>query len=286
MSILTAMVRNKERELSRIITAHTAALVREQAAYAEPPENYLQALQGSNVAVIAEVKRSSPSQGTIRADVDVAATAALYEANGASAISVLTDSTYFGGSIDDLKTAREATKLPILRKDFTISPYQIYEARAAGADAILLIVGALYPAMLKRMLETTHELGMHALVEVHTADELNLALGSGAQLIGINNRDLTTLEVSLDTFAELAYRVPPDCILVSESGIHTEDDVRYVAQAGADAVLVGTCLMNASAPGDAVRNLTLTPRTSRQPVRNSRTTSDRLHNTLGAWDLS
>lgn len=255
MSLLTEMVRNKERRLSHLITARSAALVREQADDAPTPRDLLKALRAETVQIIAEVKRSSPSQGDINAELDVAELVREYERNGAAAISVLTDEDYFGGSIDDLREARAAVDLPILRKDFIISPYQVYEARAAGADGVLLIVAALYPSTLKTMLDLTHELGMAALVEVHTEMELDLALANGAKLVGINNRDLSTLEVSLHTFTELAYRVPGDRVLVSESGIRNRGDVAYVAGAGADAVLVGTSLVSCEAPGAAVAEL-------------------------------
>ncbi len=255
MSLLTEMVRNKERRLSRLITAQSATLIRQQADNAPTPRDLMQALRAETVQIIAEIKRASPSQGDIHGDLDVAQLAGEYASNGAAAISVLTDEDYFRGSIDDLREARTAVDLPILRKDFIISPYQVYEARAAGADGILLIVGALYPSTLKTMLKLTHDLGMTALLEVHTDREMDLALANGAKLIGINNRNLGTLEVSLDTFTELAYRVPGDRVLVSESGIRNRGDVAYVAGAGADAVLVGTSLVSREAPGAGVAEL-------------------------------
>ena len=255
MSLLTEMVRSKERRRSHVITARAAALVREQADDAPTPRDLIEALRAETVRIIAEIKRSSPSQGNINAERDGADLVREYENNGAAAVSVLTDEDYFGGSIDDLRQARAAVDLPILRKDFIISPYQVYEARAAGADGVLLIVAGLYPSTLKTMLELTHELGMAALVEVHTERELDLALANEARLIGINNRDLNTLEVSLDTFVELAYRVPGDRVLVSESGIRDRGNVAYVAEAGADAVLVGTSLVSSEAPGAAVAEL-------------------------------
>ncbi len=255
MSILTEIVRSKQRHLNGLITADSSACMRDAAHAAPPPRDFIAALQDDTVQVIAEIKRASPSQGAINAKLDVSALAADYERNGAAAISVLTDEDYFGGSIEDLRQARDAVTVPLLRKDFIISEYQIYEARAAGADAALLIVAALDPPTLQAMLDLTHELGMAALVEAHTHQELDIALASGARLIGVNNRNLNTLEVSLDTFMDLAQRVPPECALVSESGIHSRADVEYVAQSGAEAVLVGTSLVADTSPGDALKEL-------------------------------
>jgi len=206
-------------------------------------------------SLIAEVKKASPSRGLIRADFDPAEIAAAYEQAGASAISVLTDEKYFQGRLEYLEAVHRAVSLPVLRKDFIIDAYQVYEARAAQADAILLIVAALSRERLSELMALAGELGMASLVEVHTAEELDAALEVGARIIGINNRDLRTFETKLDTTLELAHRAPADRILVSESGIFTRADVERLMAAGVDAVLIGEALMRESDPGAKVKEL-------------------------------
>jgi indole-3-glycerol phosphate synthase len=206
--------------------------------------------------VIAEIKRASPSLGDIRRDFSPAALAREYEAGGASAISVLTEEDNFKGSLEDLQEVRASTSLPLLRKDFIFDEWQIYEAAAARADALLLIVAALDDATLARLLRLTEdELGMDALVEVHTADELRRAAGCGAKLVGVNNRNLHTFEVSLETSVELAARAPQDALLVSESGLRTQADLSRLASLGYRGFLIGETLMRAENPGDALRSL-------------------------------
>lgn len=209
---------------------------------------------GLPVAVIAEVKKASPSRGVLRADFDPVAIARGYMSAGAAAISVLTDGPYFQGSLDHLRAVRAAVPLPLLRKDFIIDPYQIDEARAAGADAILLIVAARPDAgWLAEMRARAAELGMASLVEVHTAEELRLALAAGADLVGINNRDLRTFVTDLSVTLALAPEVPPEVTLVSESGLRGPEDCRRVAEAGVHAVLVGEHLVRQPDPGEALR---------------------------------
>ena len=195
------------------------------------------------LALIAEVKKASPSAGVIAADFDPVKIAREYEAAGAHAVSVLTDEQFFQGHLRYLKNVREAIALPCLRKDFTIHEVQIYEAAVAGADAILLIVAALDDALLRRLYETAETCQLDALVEVHTMEELDRALDIGARLIGINNRDLTTFEVHLETTERLSEEVPDDVILVSESGLKTGVDTQRVYDCGCDAILVGEALM-------------------------------------------
>jgi indole-3-glycerol phosphate synthase len=209
----------------------------------------------SQIALIAEVKKASPSKGLIRPDFDPVEIAKTYEAAGASAISVLTDEKYFQGRLEYLTAVHDAVSLPILRKDFIIDPYQVYEARAAKADAVLLIVAALPIEQLKDLTALATELGMASLVEAHSPEELNTALEIGAKIIGINNRNLHTFEVKLETTLELASRVPGDRILVSESGIFTRSDVERLMAAGVDAILVGESLMREPDPGVKVREL-------------------------------
>ena len=235
-------VRAREQELPRqelMAQAEGAPQARSLAAALRPP----QAVAAGKPRLIAEVKRRSPSAGAIVENLDVATTVRAYEQAGAAAISVLTDGQFFGGSLGDLAAARAATTLPVLRKDFTVSTYQVFEARAASADAILVIVAATEEADIANYVECAEGLGMDVIVEVHTADELRVARRTGAKIIGINNRDLQTFRVDLATTAQLMAMVPPETIIVSESGIHTAEDVQRVYDSGADAILVGEALL-------------------------------------------
>ncbi len=226
-----------------------------------PTRSFAAALRGEDeVRLLAEIKRRSPSAGDIRAGADPVEVALAYRAGGAAAISVLTDGPFFGGSLDDLARVRAAVDLPLLRKDFVIAPVQISEARAAGADAILLIVRILDDAQLADLSAFAHSLGLDVLVEVHDAGELERALGIGATLIGINNRDLGTFRTDLDLSLELAQGVDPSVTLVAESGIRTGDDVRRLGAAGVDAVLVGESLMRQADLEAAAAALTGHPR--------------------------
>jgi indole-3-glycerol phosphate synthase len=218
------------------------------------PRDLERALSGSDVAVIAELKRASPSAGAI-AEADAARLAAQYQAGGAAALSVLTERAHFGGSLDDLVAARAATELPILRKDFIIDASQIAEARAAGADAVLLIAAALDRRELTDLVSAAGELGLGSLVETHSAAEIDLALEVGARIVGVNARDLETLEVNLGRAVRLLGTVPPGVVRVLESGVSTRDDVLRAAAGGADAVLVGEALMRAADPAAKLREL-------------------------------
>ena len=209
--------------------------------------------------VIAEVKRRSPSKGDIRIDLDPAALASAYAAGGAAAVSVLTEPRHFDGSPDDLLAVRSAVDLPVLRKDFVTTGYQVWEARAWGADAVLLIVAALDPPALRNLLEETAEAGLDALVEVHTVAEAEIAASAGASLVGVNARDLATLEVDSNRFAEVRRSVPAGTVLVAESGIRDRDGVQAAADAGADAVLVGETLVRSPDPASALRDLLAVP---------------------------
>lgn len=259
--ILQAIVATKREEL-RALRSRARELER-AAARAPAPRDFAGALQGGSVAVIAEVKRRSPGAGEIRPGLDPAALAAGYQAAGASALSVLTDRDYFGGSLDDLRAARGATALPALRKDFTLDPLQVMEARAAGADAILLIVRILEDAELRELRELAGSLGMAALVEVHTRGELDRALDAGVTLVGVNNRDLSTFRTDLAVTEELLPALPSEGILVSESGIRTGEDVARLGRAGVHAVLVGESLLRAQDPGAHLRSLVGHRRTER-----------------------
>jgi indole-3-glycerol phosphate synthase len=233
-------------------------------AYTRPgPPSLSGALRGERVAVVAEVKRRSPSAGVIREDLDPRERAALYARHGASAISVLTDPTHFGGSVEDLRAAAERVQVPLLRKDFILDELQVIEARAAGAAAVLLIVRALSPDRLSALLACARAVGLEALVEVHTAAELDRALGADARIIGVNSRDLDTFRIDVAGAWELLARVPADRVAVAESGMQGPDDVERAALAGADAVLVGTALSAAPDPAALLGRLAEVPRRGR-----------------------
>lgn len=257
MTVLNAIIAHKREEVAASRAAVSPAEMRARATAAPPPRDFAVAVAGPPVRIVAEVKRASPSAGSIRPDADPAATARLYEAAGAAAVSVLTDRRYFSGSPDDLRAVRRAVGLPVLRKDFVIDPYQVYEARAIGADAVLLIAGTLPKADLSALRRLTADLGMTALVEVHTEGDLGEALEAGARVIGINNRNLRTLGIDLETTARLRPRIPAGITVVSESGIETPADVARVCRAGVDAILVGTTLMARSDPAAHLRALRL-----------------------------
>lgn len=222
---------------------------------AAPPRDFASAIVKGRVNIIAEVKKGSPSKGIIRPDFDPLSIARIYEENGAAAISVLTDEKYFFGSLDNLVTIRREAGLPVLRKDFIIEPYQVYEARVAGADAVLLIAAALKKKNLSEFITLAESLGMAALVEVHVEEELFNALEAGATLIGINNRDLNTFKTDVSTTMRLAKLVPPGRIIVSESGINTHDDVKRLLGQGVKTFLVGEALMREKDVGRKLREL-------------------------------
>lgn len=217
--------------------------------------DFLESLRRSSPAVIAELKKASPSKGLLCSHYDPPKLASEYERGGAAALSVLTDQRFFQGSLEDLRAARAAVSLPVLRKDFTIDAYHVLEAAAAGADAILLIAAILTTDELRRLRELAACYRMAALVEVHDSDELQSALDSGAEIIGVNNRDLRTFEVKLETSLELANKIPAGALRVAESGIHSADDVRRLRAAGFDAFLVGESLVTSASPAFALKAL-------------------------------
>jgi len=214
-------------------------------------------IRDDRINIIAEFKRRSPSKGTISGDADPGAVARVYERGGAAAISVLTEEDFFNGSLDDLRVVREQTSLPILRKDFVFDDYQVYESAAAGADALLLIVAALDDHSLRSLRELTEdELAMDALVEVHTRDEMHRAINCGANIIGVNNRNLATFEVSLSTSIELAAVAPPAIRLISESGIESRADIDRLRSVGYQGFLIGETLMRAANPETLLKEFT------------------------------
>jgi indole-3-glycerol phosphate synthase len=219
---------------------------------APQPLDPMPALRSSGVSVIAEVKRRSPSKGALADIEDPAALAAAYQAGGAAAVSVLTEQRRFGGSLDDLRRVRASIGLPVLRKDFVVTPYQLWEARAYGADLVLLIVAALDQPTLEALYAEARDLGLTPLVEVHDEAEMGRAADAGAGLVGVNARNLRTLEVDTTTFARVAALAPEGTVLVAESGIRGPDDVRALVADGADAVLVGEALVRDGDPAAAV----------------------------------
>ncbi|MBS1693203.1 MAG: indole-3-glycerol phosphate synthase TrpC [Actinobacteria bacterium] len=229
--------------------------MKERALAAPPPLNVMAALREPGIGVIAEVKRASPSRGQLANIADPAQLAGAYQDGGARIISVLTEQRRFNGSLDDLDAVRAAVSIPVLRKDFIVWPYQIHEARAHGADMLLLIVAALEQPVLESLLERTESLGMTALVEVHTEEEADRALQAGARVIGVNARDLKTLEVDRDCFARIAPGLPSNVIRIAESGVRGTADLLAYAGAGADAVLVGEGLVTSGDPRSAVADL-------------------------------
>ncbi len=260
MTILERILAHKAEELARQQAIVSQAMLAARAARLPPPRDFAAALRRPPAtALIAEVKQASPSRGVLRHPFDHLAIAATYRDAGAAAISVLTDEHFFQGSLALLEAIRELPAIPpLLRKDFIIDPYQVYEARAYGADALLLIVAALDDERLASLLSLSTSLGMATLVEVHNQAELQRALAVGATLVGVNNRDLHSFQVSLATTAELARHLPDGArhpILVSESGIFTPADVAYVRACGADAVLVGEALITAADIAAATRML-------------------------------
>ncbi|MEP6690202.1 MAG: indole-3-glycerol phosphate synthase TrpC [Gemmatimonadaceae bacterium] len=246
-----------------VALAPTRATLEMSAAAAPGAASFELALRGECVAVIAEVKRRSPSKGDIRPEIDAAAQAIAYAEGGARAVSVLTEPDHFGGSLDDLARARAAVIVPLLRKDFLVSRLQLLEARASGASAVLLIARALQPSELTELVREARALDLTPLVEIRSEGELDAALRAGATVIGVNNRDLETLVITEGHAEQLIPLVPAHCLAIAESGIRSAADVERAAAAGADAVLVGSLVSAASDPARALRPLTAVPRRGR-----------------------
>jgi indole-3-glycerol phosphate synthase len=262
VTILDEILATKRDEVTLLHRPQTRDLLRRHALDAPAARDFAGALRSAagTIAVIGELKRRSPSKGDLAPDLDPAATAKAYEAGGVGALSVLTDGPYFGGTVADLQTAREATALPVLRKDFTIDEVQVYEARAIGADAILLIVAALpEDSLLSDLHALGVALGLGVLVEAHDEAEIERALGVGAGIVGINSRNLATFAEDLGVASALASSIPPEVIAVAESAIRSAVDAGHMAEAGFDAVLVGEALVRADDPTQLVRDLAAAP---------------------------
>jgi indole-3-glycerol phosphate synthase len=257
--ILRKILARKAEELRARSARVSLVRLREQAEQAPPLRGFVEALQArlenGDPAVIAEIKKASPSKGVLRESFDPAAIARSYENHGAACLSVLTDVDFFQGADAHLQAARGACRLPVLRKDFTIDAYQVYEARVLGADCILLIVAALGDAQLRELASLAHELGMDVLVEVHDADELERAVPLETPLIGVNNRDLRSFETRLETTLNLLPMIPDDCLVITESGILTPPDVARMREHDVHAFLVGEAFMRASDPGARLAEL-------------------------------
>jgi len=258
-TILRKILARKREEISARRKRDSLGSLEQRITEQSPVRGFSRALQeraaAAEPAVIAEVKKASPSKGVIRADFQPAQIAASYQAGGASCLSVLTDVDFFQGADGYLQEARAACELPVLRKDFTLDPYQVIEARAIGADAILLIVAALADDQMRELAAVAAQVGVDVLVEVHDRAELERALELETPLIGINNRDLHTFETRLETTLELLPYIPGDRLVVTESGIHTRDDVTYMREHGVHAFLVGEAFMRAEQPGEKLREL-------------------------------
>ena len=260
MGVLDEIVAHKRTEVAALKTRRPVGELIAACRALAPALDFEAALRppvGARVRLIAEVKRGSPSRGLFRSDLDPVAQASIYAGAGAAAVSVLTDARYFHGSIDDLVAVRAAIAIPVLRKEFIVDEYQLWEARAAGADAVLLIVAALDDAVLRDLLHAAKGAGLATLVEVHTAAELDRALRLGAPVVGVNNRNLQTLQTSLEPSLALLPQIPPGPVAVSESGLASRADVEAVVAAGAHAILVGETLLRAADVAATVRELSL-----------------------------
>jgi indole-3-glycerol phosphate synthase len=254
-TVLSRIIESRRSEVARRKRIMPEPVLRIAAGKAGAPRDFAGALVRDQVNVIAEIKKASPSAGVLRRDFEPVALARGFEGAGAAALSVLTEEENFQGALAHLRDARAAVGLPVLRKDFIVGTWQVWEARAANADSFLLIAAALDSETLAELLALGRELGMEPLVEVHTADELERVLAAGARIVGVNNRNLHTLEVRVETSLELIEMIPQDCIAVSESGLRSAADLLKLRAAGFDAFLIGESLMRETDPGGALRRL-------------------------------
>jgi indole-3-glycerol phosphate synthase len=255
VTVLDDIIGGVREDLAERMASTPLEDLKAKAAGVREAQDVISIFGGEDVCVIAEVKRSSPSKGALATIPDPALLASEYEAGGAHCVSVLTEERRFGGSLSDLAAVRAAIDIPVLRKDFVVSSYQLWEAKAYGADMVLLIVAALDQPALISLVERTHSLGLTPLVEVHDETEIDRALDAGAVVIGVNARNLKTLEVDRNTFARVVDRIPTTCIRIAESGVRDHHDLMSYADAGADAVLVGESLVTGGNPRSAVHEL-------------------------------
>lgn len=255
MNFLETVLQAKRAEVALRMRSAPVERLKETELYHRPRQSLEAALRAREFGVIAEVKKASPSKGLIRADFDPVKIGRQYQGGGASAVSVLTDEKFFSGRLDYLRELRRSIDIPLLRKDFILDVYQLHEARSAGADAVLLIVASLDRQVLMKLFAEAAALGLESLVEVHTDDELETAVAMGARLIGVNNRDLSSLQTRIGTSFRLGPRVPAGCVGVSESGIVSGDDLLRLKKAGFRGALIGEFLMGQEDPGEALRRL-------------------------------
>jgi indole-3-glycerol phosphate synthase len=254
--ILDKIIENKRSEVVKAKISKPLELLKSELQDLEKTRDFHQSLRPEGTTkVIAEIKCASPSKGVLRPDFNPVEISKSYAREGATAISVLTDSRFFKGSLDHLRDIRSSVEIPLLRKDFIVDPYQVYESRFYGADAILLIAAALDSTILKQLLELAHSLDMDAIVEIHNEAELEKAIQAGSKIIGINNRDLKTFNVSIETSLRLCRLIPKGKIVISESGISSIDDVKRLKSAGISVLLIGETFMRAPEPGEALRKL-------------------------------
>lgn len=254
--ILDEILQNKRIEIERAKKSHSLSLLSSQIENVQPPKDFHGSIKSNGeIKIIAEIKCASPSKGILRENFNPSQIAKGYAHSGACAISVLTDKRFFKGDLKHLRDVREAVSVPLLRKDFIIDPYQVYEARLYGADAILLIAGALETEALAKLLNLTHSMGMSAIVEVHNEEELEKALLAESRIIGINNRNLKTFNVSLGVSIRLMKLIPKEKVVVSESGIDSIEDIRRLQDEGIYTFLIGETLMRASDPGEKLKSL-------------------------------
>jgi indole-3-glycerol phosphate synthase len=254
-TILSRIIESRRTDVARRQRMMPEAMLRIAAGKADAPRDFAGALARKKINVIAEIKKASPSAGVLRREFQPVALAGAFERAGAAALSVLTEEENFQGALAHLRDARAAVSVPVLRKDFIVDPWQVWEARAANADSFLLIAAALDDISFAGLLHLGRELGMEALVEVHTAEELERVLAAGARIVGVNNRNLHTLEVRVETSLELVEMIPEDRIAVSESGLRSAEDLRKLQAAGFDAFLIGESLMREANPGAALGRL-------------------------------
>jgi indole-3-glycerol phosphate synthase len=255
MKFLPAILEEKRNEVLRSKRERPVGLLRDSELYGSPSRPVSAALRSRGFGIVAEVKKASPSKGVLRSDFHPVEIARSYEAGGAAALSVLTDGKFFQGSLAYLRAIREATSLPLLRKDFIVDSYQIHEAKASGADAVLLIVAALGPEQLKDLYSEAHASGLEPLVEVHTAEELDTAREAGVTFIGINNRNLDTFDTDITTSLRLARSLPPGAVAIGESAISSPEDLDRLREAGLSGALIGEAFMREPDPGRALATM-------------------------------
>ncbi|MFO7890771.1 MAG: indole-3-glycerol phosphate synthase TrpC [bacterium] len=267
MSILNSIIEYKQKEVEKLKAEHPISQQRYD--FENCSNNFPSNVKKSGISIIAEVKRKSPSAGNLKKNFNPVIIAEMYKKSGADAVSVLTDKKFFGGDNSHLSSIKNKIKIPVLRKDFIIDPYQVYESKIIGADCILLIAGILEKNMLKDLITITGELGMAGLIEVHSEKEIGKSLKCGAEIIGVNNRDLSTFKVNIEKSLQLGRMIPDNIMKISESGIRTASQINKLYEAGFDGVLIGEAFMKASDPGKLIQNWKQICRSENSPITKS-----------------